>query len=375
MADDPEPTPGASARRFFAAVPLLRAVGIASSPKNLIIAAVGLLAMWAGWSALDRVFDVNGPDLARFSARSTGRVLDNLSAAGLSRAAGLMTFPARMVVEPFASVFRRQVGPEPWAWFVLRGLWALVVWALAGGAIARIAVVRAAGEPGIGLVSAVRFALRRSIALIAAPLTPLLVVAFFGVGCAAFGLLYRLPGTIGPIVATILGFLPMIAGLVMALILLGLALGWPLMIVTVAAEGEDAPDALSRSYSYVNQRLPRYLVHLAIAWAIGAVGLIVAILFSEAVLGLAGWGVGLGAPDDPNSLGRIEESRAVWIGLVDWLVHAWIYSYFWSSASILYLILRRDVDGTDWHDIYQPRHDADAFAPAPEPKAAGPEVG
>ena len=83
----------------------------------------------------------------------------------------------------------------------------------------------------------------------------------------------------------------------MALILAGLALGWPLMIATVAAEGEDAPDALSRSYSYVNQRLARYAVHAAIAWAIGMAGLPAAILFARLVLGLAGWGVGLGAPD------------------------------------------------------------------------------
>jgi len=375
MAVDIEPPPGATARRSFAVAPLVRAVGIASDPKKLILATIGLIAMMAGWSALDRASGSPPLDFAKVEPPATIEALDTLGPGSFAAFARLVSEPARVVVVPFADLFSREGGARSRGRSAFKGLWALIVWGIAGGAIARIAVVRAAGGPGVGLVTAARFALGRAVSLIAAPLTPLLVVALLATCSAGFGLLYRIPRGVGPAIATALGFLPLIAGLLMALILLGLAFGWPLMIATVAAEGEDAPDALSRSYSYVNQRLPRYAVHAAIAWGIGVVGLVAAIAFARVVLGLAGWGVGLGAPDYPDSIRVVADSRAFWTGLVGWLVHGWIYSYFWSAASILYLILRRDVDGTEWHDIYLPRHDADAFAPAPGPGAVEAEVG
>ena len=147
------------------------------------------------------------------------------------------------------------------------------------------------------------------------------------------------------------------------------------MHATVAAEGEDAADALSRSYSYVNQRLVRYLVHAGLALAIGSVGLVAAFAFARVVLGLADWGVGLTAPR-VDGLGDWQSGgRVFWGRVVGLLVLAWTYSYFWSAASILYLILRRDVDGTPWHAVYLPEHDADTFADEPPPPKAGQGVG
>ena len=55
------------------------------------------------------------------------------------------------------------------------------------------------------------------------------------------------------------------------------------MIATIAAENEDAPDALSRSYSYVNQRLARYASHVVTAWLIGSVGLVLVVVFAWTV--------------------------------------------------------------------------------------------
>jgi hypothetical protein len=204
--------------------------------------------------------------------------------------------------------------------------------------------------------------LRKSGPLIGAPLTPMLAVALLAAACACFGLLYRLPSPVGGFLATVFGFVPLLLGLVMAIILVGLAIGWPLMHATIAAEGEDAADALSRSYSYVNQRLARYAAHAVLSLAIGAVALLGVVVFARIVLGLTDWGVSLGAPN----LDRLDEwalsGRIFWSRVVGLLVLAWVYSYFWSAASIIYLILRRDVDGTPWHDVYLPEHDADTFA-------------
>ena len=372
MADDFEPSAPPISRPFLEFRPLLRAVGIASDGKKLILATAGLLALNAGWWALGRAF--GGPDLrsAPILPASAIEAIPEASTRGLLEIMGVVAEPFRTVVAPFVGLFSRGSGAAAWSRSALMAIWAVVVWGIAGGAIARIAVVQAAGDRRVGLGTAVRFALGKAPSLIGAPLTPMLGVAIFAACCGLFGLACRVPWGIGAAIAWALGFVPLLLGLVMALILAGLALGWPLMHATVAAEGEDAPDALSRSYSYVNQRLARYAAHALASLAIGSVGLILAILFARVVMALADWGVGLGAADVPAP------AHEFWARVVGLLVHAWIYSYFWSAASIIYLILRRDVDGTAWHDVYLPEHAADTFAGVPAtaaPRAVEAEVG
>ena len=82
----------------------------------------------------------------------------------------------------------------------------------------------------------------------------------------------------------------------MSIILLSLAVGWPLMHATIAAEGEDGFDALSRSFAYVHQRPLRYAALLLLAWALGILGLIVVGLFARSSLHMAEWALGFGAP-------------------------------------------------------------------------------
>ncbi len=356
MATDPD-LPDASAARWAPSIGVLaRAVGIAADPRKLILAGLGLIVYRAGLLPFEPLTFRLAPPIDRF---------DILAGDVWIELAGRVAEPARAVVSPFRQVFARGIGWHGFARSTLIGLWAVVVWGLAGGAIARIAVVEAATGRKLGLGTAARFALGRAVALIAAPLTPMVAVAFFAAGCALFGLLYRIPGGVGSTIAAIFTFLPLLAGLGMTLILLGLAAAWPLMHATVAAEGEDTPDALSRSYAYVNQRLPRYAILAATSWTIGAVGLGLAILFARAVLALSDWGVALGAPDAVTTTDLSHTIRGVWLSAVALLVQAWTYSYFWSAASIIYLLLRRDVDGTEIHDVYLPEHDADTFAGEP----------
>ena len=171
------------------------------------------------------------------------------------------------------------------------------------------------------------------------------------------------------------------------MILLGLGLAWPLMVATVAAEGEDFFDAMSRSYSYVNQRTALYAAYLAVAAIVGAIGLAAVGLFVATALGLADWSVGLGAPRgegfrflDPTSAGRagLPVVAHLWTGVVDMLAAGWIYSYLWSAAAIRYLMLRFDVDGADVHDIYEPSLGPGAVVPeatsaGSDPSSDGPQ--
>ncbi len=274
----------------------------------------------------------------------------------------------------------RSAGAVRWFHAVLSAVWGTLVWGLAGGAIARIAVVQVARGDGMGLIESVRFAARKGLALVGTPLCALLAVAFLAALCAVWGLVYRLPGSIGPIVGGVFAVFPLLAGLVMAIVLVGLSAGWPLMHATVAAEAEDGFDALSRSFAYVNQRPGRYALLVLLAWLLGTLGLLLLSTVrppdgSPDPLG-PGLHRALGIDHDALQRGRLGESRepgaartlhAFWLGVVGLLVHAWIYAYFWTSATIIYLILRQDVDGTPWHAIAVPTAHAFTYSAAAGP--------
>ncbi|HEX8199100.1 MAG TPA: hypothetical protein VF590_01335 [Isosphaeraceae bacterium] len=361
MADDPVANRESP---FDPWVRLARAVRAATDAKKLLLAALGLILMHAGWAGLDALLpgaaEASPPADMALPPSPFGSWLGPLGAA--VDAAARAAEPARAIAAPWVALLTPGRGAAWSLHAALAALWAVLVWGPLGGAIARIAVAQAATEGRIGLGTALRYAAAKAPHLIGAPLSPFIGVGFFAGLCALLGLLYRIPGPVGATIAGILAFLPLMAGLVMALILLGLAVGWPLMIATIAAEGEDTFDALSRSYSYVYQRPARFAAYAALAWVLGALGLLVVGVFARAILALAAWGLSLGAPGarlldlwQPRfvPLGRTAPAiaHAAWLDLVVLLARGWAYSYFWTAAAHIYLLLRHDVDGTPWHDL------------------------
>jgi hypothetical protein len=227
---------------------------------------------------------------------------------------------------------------------LLAVFWAAGVWGLAGGALARSSLLELARKGRPGHLGPVPFAVRFAFTLITTPLYPLMGASVFAAGCAGFGLLYWLPLGIGPVLSRALFFIPLVLGLGMAVLLIGMLAIWPLIHASVAAEGEDALDALSRSLSYLNQRTGEFAGYVILAWLIGIPCLIGVDVLVWGVPQLATWGAGLAAPS-PVRL------PPFWGGVVRLLAHAWVYSYFWTAASILYVLLRFDVDGTSWKAV------------------------
>ena len=81
----------------------------------------------------------------------------------------------------------------------------------------------------------------------------------------------------------------------MALLLLGLLFGWPLMWATISAEGTDSFDALSRSYAYVFQRPLHYLFYALVAGVIGWLGWLLVQNFAAGVVWMGYWAAGWGS--------------------------------------------------------------------------------
>ena len=178
--------------------------------------------------------------------------------------------------------------------------------------------------------------------------------------CAGVGLLYWLPAGIGAVLGGVLMWIPLASGLVMAILLVGLLACWAVMHASVAAEAEDTLDALSRSLSYFNQRLGKFVGWIGIAWLCGVPGLIAVDLLASGVIHLASWGLSLTAP--ASGLGLLDDMAAgaaslspaaallpaFWRGVIGLMARGWVYAYFWTTAAFLYLLLRQDVDGTPW---------------------------
>jgi hypothetical protein len=357
-------------------------------PRKLLISAFGLIALWLGWSALDATMPASAavtPELFEPAGPATvGRggpdeLWDRTT--GLSRR---MAQPARLLIGPLFALLDPASRWGVMLHALLAVVWLLAVWGICGGAIARIAVIQVAKlrQPGLG--EALGFALKSAGPLMIAPLCPLLGIAFCAAMAMVFGLLYRLM-VVGPALAGILLFLPLAGGLVMTLLVAGQVAGWPLMQAALATGATGALDALSRTFSYLNQRLGTFAAALALAWLAGIVGLLFVDLFAEGLIQLTHWSLSFSAPgallaamfsqSDPPGGTVAAAAHRFWLGAVRLLAQGWIFSFFWSASAVLYLWLRHEVDGTPWSEIDPPgAHEAGASSPVPAPADASAPV-
>jgi hypothetical protein len=354
-------------RRLFPGLRLLGAVRLAFDLRKLAIAALSLGLLQLGWLIADRLLPASAAlvtDL--FGAAPAAAVEPGPEAWSWERIAGLhwrLSEPIRALTAPLSAFL------EPGSSWrtMLRALvcltWLIVVWSFFGGAIARIVIVQIANTRQTGIAEALRFSLRRASALVLAPCCPVLALVFCAAIVAAFGLLYWVP-VVGPALSGALFLLPLVAGLVMALLAAGLVVGWPLMQAAVAAGADDALDAWSRTFNYLNQRIAPFAAVLVLIWLQGLLGLFLVEVIAGGVIRLAHWSLGLTAPAPQMaalfgggnaSVGAAATvMHAFWLGVVRLVARGWIYSFYWTAASLLYLWLRHDVDGTPWEEIEPP---------------------
>lgn len=310
----------------------------------------------------------------------------------------LVLKPVDVLIAPFRGAFSRDAGFVSASFTFLCGIWAALVWAIFGGAITRIAAVQFAREEKISLKESVRFSSSKLLSFGGAPLIPLLFILVFWFFCLVGGLITSVP-VFGEVFAGLLWILPLIAGFVMALIIVGWAVGWPLMFATISVEGSDAFDALSRSFAYAFQRPWHYLFYGLLAAVFGSLCSFFVLLFTDLLVHLSRWAVawgggeGLGIKLDqlfyyaPEASGwrpiAVEAPTgavnfaagcaAIWLYLLFFMVVGFIYSYFWSASTVIYYLLRRDVDNTEMQEVYLEGEEDDEGLPM-EPAPASPVV-
>src|SRR5262249_39897596 len=256
-------------------------------------------------------------------------------------------------------------------------------------------------------------------------IVPIGLIGFLVLCCMLFGILHWAP-LLGDLIDGLFWWLPLLAGLVMTLLLVGMV-GYPMMYTTLSAEGSDTFDALSRSYNYVYESPCHYLWYSAVAVAYGAVLTLFVVIVGSLTTYFAKWGVAKfpawGADRSPEylfiyapeSLGwrklMLEGSPAAitdagepvnppanaaymnnyawwnhmgagmvsfWVTLVLMMVIGFSYSYFWTAATQIYLLMRKRVDETEMDEVYVEEEAPESPAapayptPSPTPTPTGP---
>ena len=344
------------------------ALRLAFDFRKLVIAAIGLLLLELGWSLLDSLFR----DMEAVAPRlfNTSRAPDiqlealSLSWTEFSSIHARVSEPFQVLAAPTLVLFRPGSGWLTMLHALSSLVWLFVVWGICGGAICRIAIVQVARLQQTGVAQALKFSFRRAATLIIAPLLPLLGISLCALIGSGFALMSRL-GIAGRTVTGILLFIPLLLALVMTLLAAGLLAGWPLLHAAVAGGAEDTLDAFSRVFGYLSQRIGSFVALVGLAWLLGMIGTLLVALLAGGVIRLTLWNLG---PPTEAQFDLIEAGfvraggvagmmHAFWLGAVRLLAHAWVYSFFWTAAALLYLWLRQDVDGTPWDEIESGRTD------------------
>jgi hypothetical protein len=285
-------------------------------------------------------------------------------------------------------------------YFALFGTGFLFLWAVFGGAICRIAAVHVARDEKLSIRSALVFSGGKFLSFLCAPLIPLGILASVGLLTTLASLVLTIVPWFGPNVGVVVlgaGFvLALLAGLVMAVVLVGLVGGFNLMYPTIAVEGSDSFDAISRSFSYLYARPWRLAFYTAVSVVYGAICYLFVRLFIYLVLALTHRFVSLGvlahasstAPllsalwPDPATAGRLSYSVDAlsltlpqeigaaliwfWVHLAVAVLGAFTICFYFSSNTIIYYLLRHDVDATDLNEVYvDPADEEDADEPDP----------
>jgi hypothetical protein len=337
--------------------------------SNQVSNAVRAVQAW-NWFGEERAFNTTNPLASRDRVSGTPGVLQSLTRC--------------FVVAPFWLLSQHPM------YFTLLAILFLVIGSIFGGAICRIAAVHVARDEKLSIRSALMFSTGKFLSFLFAPIIPLIIVVGVGlvvtVGSAIVGIPY-----IGPIIVGLMFILALGAGFLMALVLLGLIGGFNLMYPTVAVEGSDSFDAISRSFSYLYARPWRLGFYTLVSMVYGAVSYLFVRFFISVVLMLTHkfGGLAIFSSADstlplwsslwssPGTSGRLSydvDSMALsfaqeigarliwlWVHLIVAMLGAFAICFYFSSNTIIYYLMRREVDATDMDDVYLEQPD-DEFA-------------
>ena len=280
----------------------------------------------------------------------------------------------------------------------------LLIWALFGGMICRIAAVEFARDEVISLKDAFAFVRKRYFGgFVMAPLAPLLIMAVVAVLLVLGGLVLSIP-VLGDFLGGLFFFLALLGGLIGAILLIGFSAGGSLFWPAIAAEGTTTFDAFSTSFHYVYTRPWRSALYGLVAFLYGSVCWLFVHFLAHVTLLFTHTFVGRGTVAE-RTAGTVEVSKldalwsydrflgeahswmsgaisgsdwlgavliGMWVCLVIALVWAFLVSFYFCASTVIYFLLRRAVDLTDYERVEEVEEYTSEEASPPQPVVSEP---
>ncbi len=328
--------------------------------------------------------------------------------------------PARYGMNAFMGV--AWLVHEHLLYFILFGAGSLIIWAWAGGAICRSAALQFSLNERLTAKQAFAFSQSKLLSgFVLAPCIPLIFIAITALLMVVGGMLLRVP-IFGDLLGGLAFGMTLLGGLTITLLLIGLIAGGSLFWPTIAAEGSDGFDAFSRGLSYVFTKPWRSALYSALmlllagcSWILANVVTLALLRMTRMIVGFGSSWMGLwprGAGDAAG--GKLEMlwpksgfdalyhwpdwSQLAWyesgsaflifmaIAVVVGLLWSFLLSFYFCGSTVIYFLLRRDVDAIDLEDIFLDEEDSavlampsatamDLPAPAEAPGPTGPTLG
>ena len=433
MADSPDKTTREGWLEVSGLPYIFRTLGMAVHPAKLGLALVGIiLTLFLGW-LLDAVWVGSSVDETTIElfilAEQLGKPYEEIEGElGIFEA--FRNYERRSLLGLLDAVIPPRASLAV-AWDNIRnmflGLWwlasihslyfivfvagALLIWSGCGGAICRIAAVQFTRDEKPTLKQAISYARGRLFGgFYLAPCIPLAFVIITMIFLALGGVVLRIP-IFGDLVGGLAFVLALVGGFVISLLLVGVVVGGSLFWPAVAAEGSDAFDAFSRGIAYPLSKPFKAVLYAAITTVLASICWLLINLFTHLTLTMTRtvvsfgtspfglWSVGgegeqvskleilwpaLGSGaiyrwPDWGQLAWYECFSAFTIGvevlLVVYLMWAFLASFYFSGSTIIYFLLRHDVDGIDLEDLYSEEEpEQKESLPTPDRKTHPPET-
>lgn len=386
---------------------IFRTLPIAASISVLVLAILGVVLTPIGWRVSEFVFisDAlrdNDPLLAEMAENNRSpysgvfRAADN-NENSINILGTRISGPQRVfqrIVQPFYSIFGGSNSLQVFFYSLFGSLWSMLVWSFFGVGITRVCLLRLTRDERAGLDDALEYSIQKSLTAMLAVSLPMLAVFLLCIPTFLMGLVMGFD--LGIVLVGIFWFVVLAMAIVMAVLLAGLLFGWPLIISSVACEGQNAFDAMTRAFAYTFQRPLNYFLYIVIAILFGGFCWVIASQVTEGVVNLGYWSTSWGTNAvSGNRIDLIEHGALVdvqangtqpagdganpvepgmtsidvtgperkslqfgrnligfWNGFARTVCVAFIYGLFWCMASAIYLLLRKDVDETEMDEIY-----------------------
>ena len=345
---------------------LLKAAGMAFAPTVLILATLATAGTWAGFSLLD--------SLGLPSGISTNAPIADLDQTTIS-----LPTPSHGVLPTLSSQVDRLPTPvrdlllllsKPWnplatsrqfVGSLFRCIWFLLVWSIFATAITRFVALRLVDEEQPSFRDTLRFGTQKWPATFNSAAFVFFGIVALAIPGALLGLVMRFDW--GLAVVGVLWPLILLGAVVLAILGIGLAAGWPLMVAAVGVERGDSFQAISTAFSYLYQRPIHFAFYGFISCVLAVLGFFAAGLFADTTVLFALWAgsFGMGHERTADVIGAMAKRGAdprwgiqalqFWTNSLRVLLGSFGWGFFWSIAPAIYLLLRQSVDATELDEI------------------------